>query len=74
MPDASAVAAQPSSAPLPYAAIVTHSMADYKQGRITTYLVVLYTRHTVLRDRSPLPVRANPEFGVNLVLGNDLAR
>ena len=43
------------------------------KGPTTTYLVMLHTRHTVLRDRSPLPVRANPQLGVHLVLGDDLA-
>ena len=32
------------------------------------------TRDAIAGDRPPLPVRADPEFGMDLVLGNDFAR
>ena len=37
------------------------------------YLVVCYPRYTIAGNRPPLPVRANPQLGVHLVLGDDLA-
>lgn len=32
------------------------------------------TRDAITGNRPPLPVRPNPELGVHLVLGDDLAR
>ena len=37
------------------------------------HLVVRDTRDAVTGDRPPLPVRPNPELGMDLVFGDDLA-
>ena len=45
-----------------------------RRHRDQTYPVVCDTRDAIAGDRPPLPVRADPELGVHLVLGDDFAR
>lgn len=49
---------------------------NYRRARCKpgAYLVVLYTGYPVPRDDTPLPVRPDPKFRMDLVLGDHLAR